>query len=103
MDNLPLLYFAIFFVWLFFNMQSRQPCPECGKVLSGIQSPLTKTKRQWIEGGFHCTNCGCESDISGDKVVTGTAPKAQSIYLGIALVTFAAVPAIVMFAVLLRP
>ena len=102
MDYLPLLPFAIFFAWLLFGMQSRVPCPDCGQVLSGIQSPLTKTKRQWIEGGFHCTHCGCESDVSGNKVVIGAPPKHRSVYIEIALFALVAVPAVVMFAMLLR-
>ena len=102
MNWLPLLPFVIFFLWLFVFGMRRLPCPDCGNVPSVIPSPLTKTKRQWIEGGSRCTHCGCESDISGNKVVTDTPPKPRSIYLAIASVALA-VPAVVMLAVLLRP
>jgi hypothetical protein len=76
---LPLLPFAIFFAWLFFTaVRLRKPCPDCGHSLPSIQSPLTKTKRQWIEGGHICGHCGCETDYSGTKVATGTPATSRS-------------------------
>jgi len=104
MNWLPLLPFVLFFAWLFlFGMRRRKPCPDCGNPRPSFQSPLTKTKRQWIEGGFICYHCGCESDISGIKVAPGTPPRLRSIFVGIALLVVAAVPAIAMLVVLLQP
>ena len=100
----PLLPFAVFFlVLMVFCMRSRVPCPDCGKLLSPLQSPITKTRRQWIEGGYLCKHCGCESDVSGDKVVAGGVSRSRSIYLMFGLVALAAVPAVAMLVVLLRP
>ena len=68
---IPLFPFVVFFAWLFiFGMGRQKLCPDCNKPLPRIQSPFTKTKHQWIEGGFICSNCGCESDINGTKVAT---------------------------------
>jgi hypothetical protein len=76
------------FAWLLFFGMGRT-CPDCNRPLSPFQSPWTKTKRQWIEGGYVCQNCGCEVNIYGGKVAAGTPPKRQSIVLGIGLVTLA--------------
>jgi len=79
MNWLPLLPFAIFFAWLFFTaLRHRKPCPDRAHPLPSFQSPLTKTKRQWIEGGHICGHCGCEADYSGVKVATGTPPNSVS-------------------------
>jgi hypothetical protein len=47
---------------------SDMSCPECGEPLSPFQSPFRKTKRQWIEGGYVCVKCGCESDLAAGKM-----------------------------------
>lgn len=70
--NSPMLivlapFAAFFFVLLFFGMR-RVHCPDCGARLSNFQSPFTKTRRQWLEGGYRCQRCGCESDLEGHKV-----------------------------------
>jgi len=92
---------ALFFAWLF--LRSRTDCPDCGNRSSAIQSPLTKTKRQWVEGGYCCVHCGCESDSSGNKVAAGAPLNPRSLYLGIALLTATAIPAFVLLVILLRP
>ena len=100
---IPLLPFALFFAWLFvFGMGRNKVCPDCNKPLPRIQSPFTKTKRQWIEGGFICSNCGCEADVNGTKVPTGTAPQRRSIFIGIGLVTLAIIPAIGLLTILIQ-
>jgi hypothetical protein len=66
--------FAMFFVALLWFGMRRVNCPDCGAQLSNFQSPFTKTKRQWLEGGYLCRHCGCESDLSGHKVGDGTRP-----------------------------
>lgn len=76
MDSPILIAFAPFFVVfvvLLFGMR-RVKCPDCGATLPNFQSPFTKTKRQWLEGGYLCRNCGCESDLSGHKVGDRTRP-----------------------------
>lgn len=102
MTWLPLLPFAIFFAWLFFTaFRHRKPCPDCAHLLPSLQPPLAKTKRQWIEGGFICNHCGCETDYSGTKVASGTPPRSRSIVLGVFLLAIAALPAIAMICILL--
>ncbi len=99
---IPLLPFAAFFAWLFFfPMGRRKACPNCNERLPPVQSPLTKTKRQWWEGGYVCRNCGCEADIAGNKVPAGVAPQRRSMITGIALLTLAVVPAFILVTVLL--
>lgn len=102
MNWLPLLPFALFFVFLFL-VRSRKSCPDCGSPLPSFQSPRTKTKRQWLEGGFLCVHCGCESDVSGVKVLAGTPPRFQSTFNRIALVALALVVGAVLLLVLIRP
>ena len=68
-----LIPFALFFAWLLFFQRGRKACPECGARLPGIQSPFTKTKRQWLAGGYVCPNCGCETATAGRQVLA-TAP-----------------------------
>ena len=46
-------------------------CPDCHHPMSRFQSPFTKTKRQWMYGGFLCSNCGCELNLDGTKVSGG--------------------------------
>lgn len=101
MNWLPLIPFVIFFAWIFFSaIRHRKPCPNCAQPLPSIQSPLTKSKRQWIEGGCVCSYCGCETDYSGAKVISGTRPNTRSIVIGISLLAFAALPAIAMICTL---
>lgn len=104
MNWLPLLPFVVFFVWFFlFGVRRGKSCPDCGKPLSSFQSPLTKTKRQWIEGGFLCEHCGCEADLSGNKVAPGTPTRLRLFYMQIALIALLAVPAVGMILVILKP
>jgi hypothetical protein len=89
-----------FFLWLM--MQRLKSCPDCREPLPVLQSPFTKTKRQWWEGGYVCPKCGCETDIDGRKVAFGTPPKSSSIVKGVVLVTLAAIPGVVLLSLLLR-
>jgi hypothetical protein len=101
---IPLFPFAVFFAWLFFfGMGRGKSCPDCAKALPLFQSPFTKTKRQWVEGGYVCQNCGCEVDIAGAKVAAGTAPQRRSIIIGIGLLMLAVVPAFVLLIMLFQP
>lgn len=101
---ITLVPFAGFFVWLFlFGFRQRRACPDCRQPLSFLQSPFTKTRRQWWEGGYLCPNCGCEADMAGRKVVPGTAPSRRSIVTGIGLLMLATAPAIILVAILLQP
>ena len=67
-----LVTFGPFFLWLIFSIGWPKSCPDCGETLFPIQSPFTKTKRQWIEGGYICTKCACEVDQTGSKVLPNT-------------------------------
>jgi len=100
MDLLPLLPFLVFFVWLILLRAPRRYCPDCGTLLASFQSPFTKTKRQWIEGGFVCRRCGCESDLSGNKVAADSSQ--EPLIRGLALVALAAGPALAFLYALLQ-
>jgi hypothetical protein len=69
---MPLLMSGLFFVFLFAIAGPRQGCPDCGRPLPRIQSPFRKSQRQWVEGGYLCPQCGCETDLAGRKVAPGT-------------------------------
>lgn len=98
-----LLPFLVPFGWMLYSMAQRPKiCPDCGKPLSFFQSPLTKTWRQWVEGGYTCQNCSCETDMAGRKVAAGTPPKPRSLVVGISLLTLTAIPGIVLLTLLLR-
>lgn len=71
MDNptlSPWIVFAPFFFYLMYIMMRGATCPDCRAWISGIVSPFAKTKRQWLEGGYVCPNCGCEVNMAGGKV-----------------------------------
>lgn len=98
---IPLLPFALFFGWLlFFGMRPTKVCPDCNKPLAAIQSPFRKSKRQWVEGGFLCDHCGCETDIAGRKIDAGTPQQRRSIFTAIGMLTLALVPAIALLVML---
>jgi hypothetical protein len=69
---LPFLMFIPLFVFILSSSMKRLNCPDCRQPLPLTQSPFTKTRRQWIEGGYLCENCGCETDIAGKTVPPGT-------------------------------
>ena len=96
--------FAFFFLWFFFVvlMVRRKNCPVCNQPLPRIQSPFTKSKRQFWEGGYLCPHCGCETDLEGRQVALGTAPERRSIVLGIGMVMFAMIPAVVLLVLLFQ-
>jgi hypothetical protein len=82
---LPLLPFL--FVLLFMGAFRSRQCPDCGNPLPTLQSPFSKTRRQWTEGGYVCPVCGCESDAAGRKIMPGTPVKgvSRSLQLGLAV------------------
>lgn len=99
MSQLP---FAVFFACLF--LRRRRPCPDCGHLLPVFQSPATKTRRQWIEGGFLCPDCGCETDMSGTKVPAGTPPSVRSYVIGMGLMALVVgVGGVLLTLLVLRP
>ena len=105
MNNLwfSLLPFALFFVWLFlFGMRRGVDCPHCAEPLPSLQSPFTKTTRQWVEGGYTCRNCGCEADNKGNLVPAGTAPQRRSLIIGLGLLSLAIFSAVVLITVPVR-
>jgi hypothetical protein len=93
---MPLLMFVPFFVFLFAFGLRRRDCPDCGRPLPLIQSPFTKTRRQWAEGGYLCQNCGCETDLAGEKVAPRTGPRPGWIVRSVLLVIPAAVAGVVL-------
>ena len=95
--------FGLFFAWLFFfRMGQSKLCPGCHAPLRAFQSPFSKTRRQWFEGGYLCQNCGCETDTAGEKVIAGRPPRARSIVIGMTLLALTAVPAIGLLVMLLN-
>jgi len=54
------------------NLRARKRnCPDCGHRLPAYQPPWSRTTRQLVEGGYLCPNCGCETDLRGNKVEGG--------------------------------
>ena len=95
-----LMPFAVVFGVMYLAWLKQRPsCPDCAKPLDLFQSPFTKTKRQWFEGGYLCRHCGCESDTSGRKVSSETAPNPRRLIIGLALTL---IPAVVLGIGLLR-
>ena len=71
-------------------------CPTCDQPLSILQSPLTKTKRQWREGGYVCKNCGCQVDLAGKEVPASPLPdQGKVVFAGVGLLTLSLAPVIV--------
>ena len=50
----------------------RVRCLDCGETLPLFISPFQKTRRMWRVGGYLCANCGCETNMAGQKVTEGT-------------------------------
>lgn len=65
---IPVLTFVPFFLYHILYGLRQKSCPDCGATLSGFQSPFRKSRRQWLEGGYRCHHCGCETDLAGKKV-----------------------------------
>ena len=78
---LSLLPFSAVFLVLLASclVARRKKCPDCGDPLPAFQSPASKTWRQWVEGGYQCRRCGCETTIAGGKVALGAAPSSGSV------------------------
>jgi hypothetical protein len=96
---LPLLMFVPFFVILLGFRRRRRNCPDCGEPLPRIQSPFTKTRRQWVEGGYLCGSCGCETDLAGQKVAPGTGPRPGWMVRSVLLVMPPAIAAVILLLV----
>jgi hypothetical protein len=80
MGILPfVVIFLPFYLWLLFGR--RYHCPQCGHRLPSLISPVTKTRRQWLEGGWICPNCGYEVDSHGEKVTMAWAPNWRNLWV----------------------
>ena len=99
---LPLLMFVPGFVALWTFYRQRRDCPNCGSPLSGIQSPFTKTWRQWVEGGYLCQNCGCQTNLAGEKVAPSPRPGWLVLGLLLMIPLVQAVGAVLLFFILGR-
>ena len=55
---------------------------------------LTKSERQFWEGGYRCSECGCEADMSGQKVQPGTRPQRSAVTQGVAILILGVIPTI---------
>jgi hypothetical protein len=98
----PLVAFIPFFVLLMLHGRGRS-CPACGGPLAGFQSPLAKTRRQWIEGGYLCRRCGCESDLAGSRVAPGGGYNYRALHISVALLAATAITGATLIALLLWP
>ena len=66
---------GLFLLFLFVAMRRPKTCGNCGQRLSTFQSPFTKTKRMWREGGAICPKCGSEVDVAGRVVPVVARPR----------------------------
>lgn len=62
------------FAFLLYQAFHRVNCPDCGESLPAFISPFQKTRRMWRAGGYLCTNCGCETNMAGQKITPDTPP-----------------------------
>jgi DNA-directed RNA polymerase subunit RPC12/RpoP len=62
------------FAFILYHALRAVKCPDCGATLPTLTSPLDKTRRMWRAGGYLCAQCGCETDLSGQKVTAKTPP-----------------------------
>ncbi|QDU50906.1 hypothetical protein [Gimesia panareensis] len=81
---MPLFPFLFFFGLIFFLGRGKT-CPSCHKPMPLFQSPLTKSRRQWLVGGYRCPNCGCETDLKGRQVATSAVPDRGALKLGLGM------------------
>lgn len=100
-DLLYLVPFALFFGWLIFSAGGTVSCENCNAMLPRFQSPLSKTKRQWWEGGVSCLKCGCDCDRRGNKVRHRVDISFAAKRQVLTLVAAATIPAIVMLGFLI--
>ncbi len=84
---MPLIPFLFFFAFLFLLGRGKT-CPACHRPMPTLQSPFTKTRRQWLVGGYRCSNCGCETDLKGRQVAASTLPEQRTLMLGLGLFVF---------------
>lgn len=97
---ISLIPFALFFVWLFTG-GARRSCPSCARSLPRVQSPFTKTQRQWLEGGWVCSHCGCEVDRAGQEVVAGAVSNRRARMLHLSRLASGTLLAAILLALLL--
>tara|TARA_R110002111_G_scaffold262875_1_gene342545 strand:+ start:115456 stop:115800 length:345 start_codon:yes stop_codon:yes gene_type:complete len=83
--NVLLPFLVMISLWSLFGMGRSKICPNCNTPFPQFQSPFTKTKRQWMVGGYRCLNCGCETDLAGKKVHSSVIPQQQSVVTGLGL------------------
>lgn len=78
MDTILIMLIAMLllvpFAFLLYQTFHRVKCPDCGEMLPLFYSPFKKTRRMWRAGGYLCAQCGCETNIAGQKVTADTPP-----------------------------
>ena len=47
-------------------LRPQKRCPECGTPMPKFRMP--QSARQWLWGGWTCSECGCEVDRKGQRV-----------------------------------
>jgi hypothetical protein len=80
-----LIFIPVFYFMFFYRPGLKRACPECNASLPAFQSPFTKTQRQWVQGGYLCRECGCQTDMAGRRVVKGDSPQWGWVILSISL------------------
>jgi hypothetical protein len=95
---------AVLAIFLFsFLMTRGKVCPNCATPLPSLQSPFTKSRRQWLEGGYRCQHCGCETDRAGVQVRPDTPPRRRSLAIGALLLVTASVPTVLLWMLYTAP
>lgn len=68
----PAILFGVFFIAALFVVSLRlPPCPQCGTPAPMFRKPASWRQLMW--GGWTCSECGLELDVSG-RPVEGQAP-----------------------------
>ena len=93
--------FVLFFFWLLFFQGGTVACGNCDAALPRFQSPLSKSKRQWWQGGATCGACGCDCDRHGNKIDERSDVSSTSKLKWLSLIAVAMVPAVAMLSFLL--
>jgi len=76
-------------------LQPARNCPECGTPLPRFQDPKTKTKHQWLRGGYLCSQCGCQCDGAGNRLPANQASQPAPV-LGTVMLTTAVLGALML-------
>ena len=95
-------FVPFFVILLFCAMRRPKTCPDCGELLPRIQSPFKMTRRQWMEGGYVCPQCGCQVDTAGRKVPANAPLRVGRFVTVIVALTLVSVIGAILLSLILR-